>query len=169
MAYQVKMDRVQVMRPNLYDVLGSIDATDDLEVFEVEGEVAAKVSMVQQLTQEVTSRADALGCGQVMVPNGLIDEVTAQVLRLADSEPCGLRGGVLHVLYDDGQQGEQELTRVVLDPTMPNTYEVYLTLTPDTTTWYHKMSRIIKPLRKSSPLLLSTRFKLEKRKLYPEE
>lgn len=60
-------------------------------MFEAEGEAAARVSLVQQLTQEVTSRADALGCGQVIVPPGLIDEVTAQILRLADSEPCGVR------------------------------------------------------------------------------
>lgn len=162
------MDRVEIMRPNLYDILGPLDTVDDFEVFEAEGEAAARVSLVQQLTQEVTSRADALGCGQVIVPSGLIDEVTAQVLRLADSEPCGVRGCVLHVHYDSGDQ-RQRLTRVVLDPTMPNTFELYLTLRPDTTTWYHKMSRIIKPLRKSGPLLLSTDFKLEKQKLYPEE
>lgn len=162
------MERVEVMRPNLYDVLGPLDNFDDIEVLEVEGEAAARVSLVQQLTQEVTSRADALGCGQVIFPPRLIDGVTAQVLRLADSEPCGLRGGVLHVHYYDGQQ-DQRLATVVLDPTMPNTYELDLTLTPNTSTWYHKMSRIIKPLRKSSPLLLSTSFKLEKIKLYPEE
>lgn len=62
-----------------------------MDVFEPEQETAAKVSLVEQLTREVTSRADDLGCGQVIVPPGLIDQVTAQVLRLADSEPCGLR------------------------------------------------------------------------------
>lgn len=72
-------------------ILVLISSLIDFEVFEAEGEAAARLSLVQQLTQEVTSRADALGCGQVIVPPGLIDEVTAQVLRLADSEPCGVR------------------------------------------------------------------------------
>lgn len=62
-----------------------------MEAFEVEGEAAARVSLVEQLTEEVRSRADALGCGEVVVPQALTDQVTAQVLRLADSEPCGLR------------------------------------------------------------------------------
>ncbi|KAK8752860.1 hypothetical protein OTU49_007974 [Cherax quadricarinatus] len=162
------MERLRVIRPNLYDVLGPFDAPDDMDEFEVEGEAAARVSLVQQLTAEVTSRAADLGCGQVIVPPALTEQVTAQVLRLADSEPCGLRGGVLHVCYNDGVQ-ERGLARVVLDPTMPNTYKLFLTLSPDTSSWYHKMARFIKPLRKSSPLLLSTSFKLQKRKLYPEE
>ncbi|KAK7080360.1 DNA damage-inducible transcript 4-like [Halocaridina rubra] len=108
-----------------------------------ECELAARTTLVKQLTQEVTTRTDALGCGQIMVPPGLIDQVTSHVLRLSGSEPCGVRGGVLHIHYFDGEQ-LQRLTRVVLDPSMPNTYELYLTLRPDTSTWYHKMSRIIK-------------------------
>ncbi|XP_066985713.1 protein charybde-like [Macrobrachium rosenbergii] len=161
------MDRVEIMRPNLYEILGPLDSMDGIEIH-VEGEAAARDTLIQQLTQEVTSRADALGCGQVMIPPGLIDEVTAQVLRLADSEPCGVRGGVLHVHFFDGEQ-LQRLTRVVLDPSMPNTFELYLSLRADTTTWYHKMSRIIKPLRRSGPLHLSRDYKLEKKRLYPDE
>lgn len=163
------MERVRVMRTNLYDVLGPLDTNlEALEDFESEGETAARESLVQQLTREVTSRADDLGYGQVIVPPGLIDEVTAQVLRLADSEPCGVRGGVLHVHYNDGTS-TQPLASMVLDPTMPNTFELYLKLTHDSSSWYHKMARFIKPLRKSSPLLLNTNFVLEKRKLYPED
>ncbi|KAK4312411.1 hypothetical protein Pmani_016166, partial [Petrolisthes manimaculis] len=138
------------------------------EQFESEGETAARESLVHRLAREVTSRADELGCGQVIVPPGLIDEITAQVLRLADSEPCGVRGGVLHVLYSD-EEITQHLASMELDPSMPNTFELYLKLTHDTSSWYRKMARLIKPLRKSSPLLLSTNFVLGKRKLYPEE
>lgn len=161
------MDRVEVLRPSLYDMIGPFDSIEDFEI-ESEGEAEARTSLVQQLTQEVTSRADALGCGQVLIPPGLIDQVTAQVLRLADSEPCGVRGGVLYIHFFNGEQ-LQRLTRVVLDPSMPNTYEIFLTLRPDTTTWYHKMSRIIKPLRRSGPLHVSRDYKLEKKKLYPDE
>ncbi|KAK8395509.1 hypothetical protein O3P69_005552 [Scylla paramamosain] len=160
------MERVKVMRHNLYDVLGPLDkAVEDFGAFEVEGEEAARESLVEELTREVRSRAGDLGCGEVVVPPELIEAVKEKVLRLAASEPCGLRGGVLHVLYQEGQ----ELAHVVVDQDMPNTFELYLILQPDTSTWYHRMGRIIKPLRKSSPLLLSTNFVLEKRKLYPEE
>lgn len=164
------MERLGVIRPNLYDVLGPLDSNiEDLHDFENEGETAARESLVQQLTREVTSRADELGYGEVIVPPGLIDQVTQTVLRLADPEPCGVRGGVLHVHYSDGTNITQHLASMVIDPTMPNTFELYLRLSPDTSSWYHKMARIIKPLRKSSPLLLNTNFILEKRKLYPEE
>ncbi|XP_050696406.1 DNA damage-inducible transcript 4-like protein [Eriocheir sinensis] len=160
------MERVKVMRPNLYDVLGPLDkAPADYGSFEVEGEAAARESLVEELTREVRGRAGVLGVGEVVVPPELIQAVKEDVLRLGESEPCGLRGGVLHVRYQDGQ----EMARVVVDPCMPNTFDLFLTLQPDTTTWYHKMGRLIKPLRKSSPLLLSTTYVLEKRKLYPEE
>ncbi|CAL4126727.1 unnamed protein product [Meganyctiphanes norvegica] len=156
----------EVLAPSyLYDLLGPLHATDDL-LFEGEMETEDKDSLIARLTQEVVAKAEDLDCAQVMVPPKLIHDVTAQTLRLSDSEPCGLRGCVLHLQYQDGSTF-QHLTQVIMDPHMPNTFEIYLTLQPDNTSWYNKMTRLIKPLRKSGQLLLSTNFTLEKRKLYP--
>ena len=52
-------------------------------------------------------------------------------------------GDLIILKYQDGSTFRQ-LTQVVLDPQIPNTFELYLTLQPDNTSWYNKMTKLIK-------------------------
>ncbi|KAL1765430.1 DNA damage-inducible transcript 4 [Sigmodon hispidus] len=43
------------------------------------------------------SKETKLGCSKVLVPEKLTERIAQDVLRLSSTEPCGLRGCVMHV------------------------------------------------------------------------
>ena len=85
----------------------------------------------------------------LVVPPTMLDQVADDVLRIAQDEPCGLRGCLLTVrLADDTSSAEKEsytrLAQVKADQFTPTTHELLLTLRPDPASWITKMARIFR-------------------------
>lgn len=126
---------------------------------------------VMQLVEQSLSEAKrgALRCFKLLVPEELSGQVAEELLRLAASEPCGLRGAVLHLSVEDGSVCK-DVDRIVVDGSLSPTFELALVLRLEAGIW----SRI-QDLLTSGPsftpgysqtLRLSPRFRIIKRKLY---
>lgn len=98
------------------------------------------------------------------MPVGLTLRVAQDVMRMCENEPCGLRGCVLYVLFDDGKTAHNVDT-VVYDPATAATHELTLTLREDTNT--SRLGRVLpRCLKRSHTMYLSNGYQLVKRKLY---
>lgn len=42
-----------------------------------------------------------LSCGEVLLPPDLLTRVARDIIRMAETEPCGLRGGLIHVNFEN--------------------------------------------------------------------
>ncbi|XP_048419528.1 DNA damage-inducible transcript 4 protein [Stegostoma tigrinum] len=126
---------------------------------------------VMQLIEQSLSEAKhgALRCFKLLIPDRLTAQVAEELLRLAADEPCGLRGAVLHLSVEE-PGGCNVVDRIVVDASLPPTFELTLVLRPEAGLW----SRI-QDLLSSGPsftpgysqaLRLSPHFTIIKRKLY---
>lgn len=47
------------------------------------------------------AKENILNCSELLIPQLMIAKIAAQVIRMADSEPCGVRACVLYVCLED--------------------------------------------------------------------
>lgn len=85
-----------------------------------------------------------LAAGEVLLPCVLLPRVAADVLAAADSEPCGLRGCTLNISLDTGAENTTHVATVNCDPSTVSTFELYLTLKQDHTTWTSILPQFLK-------------------------
>lgn len=43
-----------------------------------------------------------LGCGEVLLPPDLLTRVARDIIRMAETEPCGIRGALILINFDNG-------------------------------------------------------------------
>ena len=116
------------------------------------------------LRAEFESRLLAsLGGQAVHFPDGLLSIMANHVLQEASQEPYGLKGGRLHIQYE-GHTALHYLATLDCDPDTPaKTFELTLTLREAQASWPQRMAR---RLSQSSPIEVSTTYKLVKRRTY---
>jgi len=53
-----------------------------------------------------------LSCGEVLLPPDLLTRVARDIIRMAETEPCGLRGGLILINFENGSSasGQNKLT-----------------------------------------------------------
>ncbi|ODN00164.1 Protein charybde [Orchesella cincta] len=53
-----------------------------------------------------------LSCGEVLLPPDLLTRVARDIIRMAETEPCGLRGGLILINFENGSNssGQNSLT-----------------------------------------------------------
>ncbi|CAH1984225.1 unnamed protein product [Acanthoscelides obtectus] len=121
-------------------------------------------ALSQRLEAELrTAKRSHLSVGEVLLPNGLTREIAERMFRLADSEPCGLRGCTLYIDFDSGDM-KTKLSTIKCDPATPSTFEVYLTLKQATAGW-NFLPQFIKKITRGS-VMISPDYELSKKKLY---
>lgn len=84
-----------------------------------------------------------LDCGEVLLPCGLLQRISRDILAMAESEPCGLRGCTLYLDFE----GHEECTRLSIikcDPTTASTFELYLTLKQAASGWNSFLPQFLK-------------------------
>jgi len=137
-------------------------------------------SIVQQIAAKIEERIreakrTSLECGEVLVPCNLTQQIAHDVITMSESEPCGLRGGVLFVLLDGSGDttANKELRRVgcvkIGDPKLVPTFEMYLTLKRTTSSWLNQVSnRLFRNFnsRSRDSIVISDSYQLSKKKLY---
>lgn len=134
--------------------------------------LAAEVSA--SVTQSLHDACDTLCCSRVILPDFLLRNINQELLHLASSEPCGLRGAVVDLCVDRGDQGPIcALDQIVVDDTLVPTFEVTLVLRLDAGGLWPKVQKLFKgsaspqsPVKHCDTLRLSSSFKAIKKKLY---
>ena len=115
------------------------------------------------------SKHTKLGCSKVLVPEKLTQRIAQDVLRLSSTEPCGLRGCVMHVNLEI-ENVCKKLDRIVCDSSVVPTFELTLVFKQENCSWmsfrdfFFSRGRFSSGLRRT--LILSSGFRLVKKKLY---
>lgn len=150
----------------LSDLLGPLPTEEDITETWLEDPTEALTCSVLRRRVEEEVRQNTQN--NVILPPHLLDQVTEHVQYFAKDEPCGLRGCVLLVVWEDGVNGPQQLAQVKADSSTPTTHILVLTLRPDPAAWYTKMARILRSLDKRDrrQLVVSPQYDLTKKRLY---
>lgn len=131
-------------------------------------EVAANI------TQSLHDASYILGCSKLILPDFLLDNISQELLHLASSEPCGLRGALIDLCVDRGDQGPLcAVDQIAVDATLVPTFHVTLVLRLEARGLWPKVQKLFRgsmspqtPTRHQATLRLSTSFRAIKRKLY---
>lgn len=150
--------------------------------------LAKQIEGVLRLAKE----SRRLICSELLVPHMLTAHIAQEVIELAESEPCGLRGCLLFICIEDNQHSKlksaganshssnsqaanatkNQLTPAIssrllgefaIDPSVVPTFEVFLTLKRAAPNWFESIEHII--LGKER-IVLSEVYLLHKKKLY---
>ncbi|CAH1183027.1 unnamed protein product [Ceutorhynchus assimilis] len=121
--------------------------------------------LAKLLEEEIRSaKKTHLSAGEVLLPTGLLQRVAEDVLEIAETECCGVRGMTLHLLYE-GEEDCRRMSCLKLDPSTPSTFEVYLTFKQANAGWGF-LPQFIKKITRGSTVIISTDYELTKKKLY---
>ncbi|XP_060522728.1 protein charybde-like [Cylas formicarius] len=141
--------------------------TDDVLLAEDCAVVASSTSLCHRLEQELrNAKRSHLSCGEVLLPCGLLQRVARDIVSMAESEPCGLRGCQLFLLFD-AQQGTSptKIGKIVCDPETACTFELYLTLKQNSIGW-NFLPQFLRNLTRGGTVVISPAYTLIKKKLY---
>jgi hypothetical protein len=93
-----------------------------------------------------------LSCGQVLLPPDLLVRIASDVVGMAETEPCGLRGMnlLLHFEFNEatataGSGGPVSIGSLSGDPSLPSTFQLHLSLKEEQAPWYSaKLPKILR-------------------------
>lgn len=105
-----------------------------------------------------------LSCTEVSLPCDLTPRIAAEILRLSDREPCGLRGCTIYIEFEDEPNNSRRIATLKLDTETVSTFEIYLTLRQDHRGWTSLLPQFMKGL--SRTITISPEFIITKNKLY---
>ncbi|XP_020835813.1 DNA damage-inducible transcript 4 protein [Phascolarctos cinereus] len=130
---------------------------------------------LMQLLQETLAQAK-LGSkrpARLLMPSQLVAQVGKELMRLAYSEPCGLRGALLDVCVEQGKSCHS-VEQLAVDPSLVPTFQLTLVLRLDSRLWPKIQGLFSAGPTSFTPgfsqsLTLSTGFRVIKKKLYSSE
>ncbi|GAA6107403.1 DNA damage-inducible transcript 4 protein-like [Tachysurus ichikawai] len=109
------------------------------------------------------SSAELLGSSRLIVPHVLLERIGQELLQLAATEPCGLRGAVVDVCVDNCKS-HQSVGQISVDPDIVPTFHLTFLLRLDLGGLWPKFTS-----RLSNSVKMSPGFTVVKRKLYSSE
>ncbi|TSK14843.1 DNA damage-inducible transcript 4 protein [Bagarius yarrelli] len=128
--------------------------------------------VVQQIALSlIEAKGCTLHCSKLLIPNKLLEHIGSELVHLAASEPCGLRGALIDLCV---QQGDafQSVSQIATDPCVVPTFQLTLVLRPESGGIWPKIQGLF-TAKSSAPLRgvlkLNTGFRVIKRKLYSSE
>lgn len=131
-----------------------------------EEEAGACQALAQRLESELRAAKSAqLACGEVLLPADLLPRIARDVLRMAENEPCGLRGCTLFINFENDHVCRR-IGTIKCDPSTVSTFELFLTLKQDSSSWHSLLPQFLKNLTRGGTIMISQGFTLEKKKLY---
>ncbi|OXB74681.1 UNVERIFIED_CONTAM: hypothetical protein H355_001513 [Colinus virginianus] len=108
---------------------------------------------------------------RLVMPAELGAQLRSELLRMACSEPCGLRGAVLDLCVEHGKDCH-DVGHIAADPAVVPTFQLTLVLRLDSRLW-PKIQGLLASAPALSPAFsrvkLSTGFRVMKKKLYSSE
>ncbi|CAB1312827.1 unnamed protein product, partial [Coregonus sp. 'balchen'] len=132
-------------------------------------------SLCAQIVEPIVkSLSDAthtvLHYSKLVLPDLLLPNIGQELLHLAPSEPCSLKGALVDLCVEQGDH------KITVDPNLVPTFHLTMVLRPVVGELWPKLQRLFRARGNGSPqrqsgrhthtLRLSTRFRAIKRKLY---
>lgn len=149
--------------------------TDDLIGFGDEDEAAVTLRLLALRLEAALRDAKKahLDCGQVLLPPDLLTRIASDMVRMAETEPCGLRGALVLLHFDFAPSSStsssttvNEIGQLRGDPHLPPTFQLHLTLREEEAPWYSRLPKILRNWTKGRTLIVGAGYTLAKRKLY---
>nr|XP_046257307.1 DNA damage-inducible transcript 4 protein-like [Scatophagus argus] len=131
--------------------------------------------VVATIAQSLSDASDILHCSKLILPDFLLHNISQELLHLAVSEPCGIRGALIDLCVDRGDQDSLcTVDQIAVDSTLVPTFHVTLVLRLESSGLWPKVQKLFKGStspqtrhqRHQNTLRLSTSFRAIKRKLY---
>ncbi|XP_042358615.1 DNA damage-inducible transcript 4 protein-like [Plectropomus leopardus] len=144
----------------------------DSSFFLLEETLAAEVAAT--ITQSLNDASEILGCSKLILPDCLLHNISQEMLHLSVSEPCGLRGALIDLCVDRGDQSNLcTVDQIAVDATLVPTFHVTLVLRLESGGLWPKVQKLFSgskspqaSAKHHNTLRLSTSFRAIKRKLY---
>uniref|UniRef100_A0A8C6MEI8 DNA damage-inducible transcript 4 protein n=1 Tax=Nothobranchius furzeri TaxID=105023 RepID=A0A8C6MEI8_NOTFU len=153
--------------------LSQLESDSSFFCYPMEETLAAEV--VAFITQSLNNAFQVLCCSKLILPDSLLHSISKELLHLAVNEPCGLRGALIDLCVDRGDQGSLcSVSQIAVDPSLVPTFHLTLVLRTESNGLWPKIQKLFKsskPTSAMSPrhrntLRLSSGFRAIKRKLY---
>ncbi|XP_041804073.1 DNA damage-inducible transcript 4 protein-like [Chelmon rostratus] len=148
------------------------DSDSSFFCYPLEETLATEV--VATIIQSLNEASHTLGCSKLIIPDFLLHNMSQELLHLAVSEPCGLRGALIDLCVDRGDQGPLcTVDQIAVDASLVPTFQVTLVLRLESSGLWPKVQKLFKGSKSpqmsaglQNTLRLSTSFRAIKRKLY---
>ncbi|CAH0391275.1 unnamed protein product [Bemisia tabaci] len=123
--------------------------------------------LTERLEAELrAAKSEQLSCGEVLLPADLLPRIALDILKMAETEPCGLRGCTIFINYESDNQCRR-IGTLKCDPSTVSTFEIHLTLRQDLkASWKSMLPQFIKNFTKGGTIVISGSFSLQRKKLY---
>lgn len=131
------------------------------------------VDLIERSLREAKDSDCALRCTKLLIPERLLEHIGKELLHLAASEPCGLRGALIDLCVEQGAICES-MGQISVDPYLVPTFQLTLVLRQESSGLWPKIQGLFSTKSASSPVVrqvikLSTGFCVIKKKLYSSE
>lgn len=152
--------------------------TDSESSFFYDPEETLCAQVVETIAQSLTEASDyVLKCSKLVLPGPLLTNIGQELLHLSGSEPCGLKGALIDLCLEQGDQGGLcSVEQIAVDPELVPTFHLTLVLRPEVEGLWPKVQRLFRGSkypqtqnvteRHAHTLKLSSGFTAIKRKLY---
>lgn len=131
------------------------------------------VDLIAHSLREAKDSDCALRCTKLLIPEKLLEHIGQELLHLAASEPCGLRGALIDLCVEQGAVCES-MGQLSVDPYLVPTFQLTLVLRLESGGLWPKIQGLFSSKSPSTPVVrqaikLSTGFRVIKKKLYCSE
>lgn len=154
-----------------FTITSHIDDNDDFHQYRLQIQKQRLESLVSILEKAVmkvvmNSTAKVMEVDNVLMSSTAITTLLKDIVELGESEPYGVRGGTLVVMFVDRLGKTHKIGNFALDPTTISTYELHVKLIEDEHVKV-KLAALIRRLSgRSQQLIVDSHFQLKKKKLY---
>jgi hypothetical protein len=195
---QLQQSAMEVIHKSPIDVNSSVfkegywsqnGASLGVEVETESAELAATVRAVALRLEGALRAAKKahLQTSEVLLPPDLLTRVARDILRMAETEPCGLRGCLILLDFESGHSSQnstspannnnnptpadsssnkRKIGKVKCDAQTVTTFELQLSLREDLAPWYSRLPQILRNLTKGGTIVVSPAYTIAKKKLY---
>ncbi|XP_029312985.1 DNA damage-inducible transcript 4 protein [Cottoperca gobio] len=131
------------------------------------------VDLIAGTLREAKDSDCALRCAKLLIPEKLLEHIGQELLHLAASEPCGLRGALIDLCVEQGTVCES-MAQLSVDPYLVPTFQLTLVLRLESGGLWPKIQGLFSTKSPSTPVVrhaikLGTGFRVIKKKLYCSE
>ncbi|TNN83781.1 DNA damage-inducible transcript 4 protein [Liparis tanakae] len=129
--------------------------------------------VVDLIAGSLKEAKDSLRCTKLLIPDKLLEHIGQELLHLAASEPCGLRGALIDLCVEQRDVCES-MAQLSVDPYLVPTFQLTLVLRLESGGLWPKIQGLFSTKSPSTPVVrqaikLSTGFRVIKKKLYCSE
>lgn len=121
----------------------------------------------------IEAKDSTLRCSKLLIPEKLLEHIGQELIHLAATEPCGLRGALVELCVEQGDACVN-MGQIPADPYVVPTFQLTLVLRLDSGGLWPKIQGLFSNKSPTAPIVrhalrLSTGFRVIKKKFYSSE